>query len=69
MDDVGGIEDIGVLRAIQDYNAQSSDKKLRPAMYWQARSDPYNRGWKIYDHHIFGHPDYSTLIRTQTNLN
>tara|TARA_R110002072_G_scaffold89232_4_gene199967 strand:- start:95918 stop:96472 length:555 start_codon:yes stop_codon:yes gene_type:complete len=68
MDDIGSIDDVGVLRAIAEYNEENADKKLKPAMYWQNLDDPSVRGHKIYDHHFFTHPDYTKLVRNENTL-
>ncbi len=67
-DDIGSIEDVGVLRAIQDFNGRETGRKIKPAMFWQNQRDPYLNGWKIYDFHNFEHPDYAKPVRSENIL-
>lgn len=67
-DDIGSIDDVGVLRAIRDFNESNENKKIKPAMYWQNQANPFLKGWKIYDFHDFRHPDYTKPVRTENAL-
>ncbi|PKP76133.1 MAG: hypothetical protein CVT81_16435 [Alphaproteobacteria bacterium HGW-Alphaproteobacteria-3] len=64
-DDLGSIEDVGVPRAIADFNAAHEAKKVRQRMYWRDLRDPYALPWKIYEFHDFRHPDYMRPVRKQ----
>ncbi|PKQ01640.1 MAG: hypothetical protein CVT73_22390 [Alphaproteobacteria bacterium HGW-Alphaproteobacteria-12] len=67
-DDIGSIDDVGVLRAIRDFNDAHETLKVKPQMYWQNLPDPFAAGWKIYDFHDFEHPDYTRPVRTENIL-
>lgn len=62
-DDLGNIEDVGVPRAIADFNEANETMKLRQRMYWGDLRDPYAHAWKIYEFHDFQHPDYMRPVR------
>jgi len=64
-DDIGSIEDVGVLRAIHEFNEGSEYRKVKPQMYWQHHENPYVKGWKIYEFHQFDHPLYQNLVRKE----
>lgn len=61
----GGIlsEDVGQLRAIADYNAAGSPRKLR-RIAGLAEKRRVRAVWphQIYVHHAFDHPDYTTYV-------
>lgn len=61
----GGVlsEDVGQLRAIADYNAGSTPRKLRQ-ISGLAEKRRIRAVWphQIYVHHAFDHPDYTTYI-------
>ncbi|MEE4212889.1 MAG: hypothetical protein V2I43_26885 [Parvularcula sp.] len=61
----GGVlsEDVGQLRAIGDYNAASSDRKLRPiAGFPEKRRVRAVWPHQIYVHHSFDHPNYTKYV-------
>ena len=67
-DDVGSIEDVGVVRAIGEFNQENERMKLKPQLYWQNHPNPYVKGWKIYELHDFDHPHYNRLVREENQL-
>lgn len=66
----GGVlcEDVGQLRAIRDYNAGDSSRKLR-RVAGLAEKRPVRAVWphQIYVHHAFDHPDYTTYVHRESN--
>jgi hypothetical protein len=67
VDDIGSIEDVGVLCAISEFNEQER-RKFKVNQYWHYISDPFIQGWKLYEFHDFDHPDYTTLVRSENKL-
>lgn len=62
-DVVGCIEDIGELRAIQDFNEESHGRRIRRPYMWRPVS-PFRPVWeeRIFQAHLFDHPRYGTLL-------
>ena len=67
-DDIGSIEDVGVARAIMEFNAENERRKIKPHLFWKYHPSPYIQGWKIYDFHHFDHPFYKKLSREENRL-
>lgn len=68
--DGGGIlsEDVGQLRAIEDYNQGSDDRKLRPiAGLIHRRKVRSVWSSQIYVHHAFDHPRYNDYVHSDGN--
>jgi hypothetical protein len=61
-DDIGVVEDVGVARAIADFNQRHEDRKIRPSLTWRHHLSAYPFGWKIYEFHHFTHPLYSNAV-------
>jgi hypothetical protein len=61
-DDTGQIEDVGVVRAISDFNEWRADRKLKPYLSRPTLVLAYEQRWKIFEYHDFAHPQYSELI-------
>lgn len=62
-DDLGNIEDVGVPRAIAEFNEANEAMKIRQRTYANDLRDPYALAWKIYEFHDFRHPDYMRPVR------
>ncbi len=64
-DDIGSVEDIGVLLSIREFNDRNAMRKIRPETNIQHDPNPYLSGWKIFGCHHYDHPDYCKPVREQ----
>jgi hypothetical protein len=67
-DDISGIEDVGAMRAIIEFNDAHANMKIRVRPYWQYNPNPYIIGWKLFEFHQFDHPLYNKLVRSENVL-
>ena len=65
-DDLGVIPSLGVPLAIAEFNAAHTSLRLEQNRRTVYATNPYIRGWKVYEFHNFSHPDYERpLTRSQ----
>lgn len=63
-DDLGTIPSVGVPLAISEFNSSRTMSKLEQNQRTVHATNPFVRGWKIYEYHDFTHPDYTRPLRS-----
>jgi hypothetical protein len=61
-DDIGAIPSVGVGLAVAEFNAAHPMMKVENPLVLRHRREYQDWGWKVFEMHHFGHPDYATPV-------
>ena len=67
-DDIGSIEDVGVMRSIVEFNQENARRKIKPYLSRSTLTLDYDLRWKTFEYHDFDHPQYVELVRKENRL-